>query len=299
MVVSCVFTRFRSDVIIYVYCVVLYAQFWKEFKGEHRTKTPELLDSLQRPHSSVDHYPTSCKRTDFNANHQNILAEDVRETGAELLRPSISSTNSSVGSNCDSNGNNSSICSVNNSGGKMGEFGDTVDVHAKQSDVLIGKEDANTSCPPSRKVSQDKPRLDKSRSTPAYESLDCDMASFEEKLKEIKARKQSQLEEAINEHVVAGEWIALTNFHCDIELTDDLCLFVYSEESPPPLSPKPALPPRNKLRQSVEKLTVNAIDVNDSTVHCTQNSLAELPALVDSDALLHANDTQDGHLGNY
>lgn len=42
---------------------------------------------------------------------------------------------------------------------------------------------------PSRKVSQDRPRLDKCQSTPTYEMID-DSSTFEEKLKEIKNRNQ-------------------------------------------------------------------------------------------------------------
>lgn len=48
---------------------------------------------------------------------------------------------------------------------------------------------------PSRKVSQDRPRLDKSQSTPTYELVSGDMGSFEEKLRDIRLRKQSRVEE--------------------------------------------------------------------------------------------------------
>jgi hypothetical protein len=48
---------------------------------------------------------------------------------------------------------------------------------------------------PLRKVSQDRPRLDKSQSTPTYESVTGDTSSFEEKLRDIRLRKQNRVEE--------------------------------------------------------------------------------------------------------
>ena len=53
------------------------------------------------------------------------------------------------------------------------------------------KSTGDSSAPPSRKVSQDRPKLDKAHSTPAYEGVDGDMNNFGEKLKEMRNRKVS------------------------------------------------------------------------------------------------------------
>ncbi len=77
-------------------------------------------------------------------------------------------------------------------------------IHEEPSDLSIGSEvlkdikhvdDEVEIRSPSRKVSQDRPRLDKSQSTPTYEIVMGDVSSFEEKLRDIRLRKQSRVEE--------------------------------------------------------------------------------------------------------
>lgn len=58
------------------------------------------------------------------------------------------------------------------------------------------KDDVEIRASSPRKISgQDRPRLDKSQSTPAYESVVRDSSSFEEKLRDIRLRKQSRVSE--------------------------------------------------------------------------------------------------------
>ena len=60
----------RSGDFCWFFFSFLFWKFWKELKEEQRTKTPELFEGLQRPHSSMGNY-------DWNANHQKSVPEDL------------------------------------------------------------------------------------------------------------------------------------------------------------------------------------------------------------------------------
>lgn len=161
---------------------VIFVQFWKELKEGHgqRSKAPELFDLLmqqqhqlhleQRPHSSMGHYnglSRQVRQTDWNANHPQTEttkgAQDVTKDGAA----------------------STSVNRVINEEPSEG---------AADPRTTAGEEDVEIRNP-SRKTSQERPRLDKSQSTPTYESVLTDSASFEEKLRNIRLRKQSRVGE--------------------------------------------------------------------------------------------------------
>ena len=89
------------------------------------------------------------------------------------------------------------------SSGKINKIKEESSEQLMESVVL--REDCDGGESPSRKVSQDRPRLDKCQSTPTYEMID-GSGAFEEKLKEIKAQKlrdQSRIEEGSVLHLDA------------------------------------------------------------------------------------------------
>ena len=143
----------------------------------------------QRPHSSLDHYNGRqmhiSRQTDWNANHNKQLektddyAQNDERTGVlnEAINNAVHSTTSKAIINEEST--NDLVIASNSSPGKSEEK-DSEEVEMRS---------------PSRKISQERPRLDKSQSTPAYETIIADSASFEEKLRYIRLRKQSRVEE--------------------------------------------------------------------------------------------------------
>ncbi|XP_059353066.1 uncharacterized protein LOC130688934 isoform X4 [Daphnia carinata] len=228
-------------------------QFWKQLKGQ-QSKTPELFDFLhqqqqqpeQRPHSSVGHYdgqPRIPHKKDPSVNQSDTSAPD--KAGLLLLREKekVHAVPSALMAGKISE-EPSDLCT---------EF-DQLPKDNKQidgSDVEIRS--------PSRKVSQDRPRLDKSQSTPTYESLSGDMSSIEEKLRDIRLRKQSRVEEEAPNPVKEDS----NHSPCPISVSNS-----------PPLSPKPALPPRNKVRPPPEEDTVaDPALVNAPTESTSHNSL--------------------------
>lgn len=150
-------------------------------KEGQRSKAPELFDLLlqqeqhpeQRPHSSVGHYDGQTRRHQNDSNRQ--LESD--KTDLLLLREKEKVSPSILASK----------------------------IHEEPSDLSIGSDEVSKDIKhvddeveirsPSRKVSQDRPRLDKSQSTPTYEIVMGDVSSFEEKLRDIRLRKQSRVEE--------------------------------------------------------------------------------------------------------
>lgn len=161
-------------------------QFWKELKEGQKRQAPEMMDLLlqqqqqaeQRPHSSVGHYEGQPRR----AHHKeaNGSSDSSDKTNLLLLLDKdkvnmTSPTKSQIG------------VKPNEKSEGIDEFSD--DSKLNEDEVEIRS--------PSRKVSQDRPRLDKSQSTPTYEIVVGDTSSFEEKLREIRLRKQSRVEEEV------------------------------------------------------------------------------------------------------
>ncbi|XP_032790622.2 uncharacterized protein LOC116927700 isoform X3 [Daphnia magna] len=211
-------------------------QFWKQLKEGQQSKTPELFDFLleqqqqpeQRPHSSVGHYdgqPRVPHKKDSSVNQSDTSAPD--KAGLLLLREKekVHAIPSALmaGKICEEP---SELCTEFNQSPKDNKQIDESDVEIRS---------------PSRKVSQDRPRLDKSQSTPTYELVSGDMSSFEEKLRDIRLRKQSRVEEEAPNPVKEN----LNHSPCPISISNA-----------PPLSPKPALPPRNKVRPPPEEDTI-------------------------------------------
>lgn len=170
--------------------VIFLFQFWKQLKEGQQSKTPELFDFLleqqqqpeQRPHSSVGHYdgqPRVPHKKDSSVNQSDTSAPD--KAGLLLLREKekVHTIPSALmaGKICEEP---SELCTEFNQSPKDNKQIDESDVEIRS---------------PSRKVSQDRPRLDKSQSTPTYELVSGDMSSFEEKLRDIRLRKQSRVEE--------------------------------------------------------------------------------------------------------
>ena len=149
-------------------------------KEGQRSKAPELFDLLlqqqqqpeQRSHSSVGHYET--KRPHQNDSYRQL---DSDKTDLLLLREKEKVSPSTILSS-----------KINEEPGDLCIGSDEVSKD-KNEEVEIRS--------PSRKVSQDRPRLDKSQSTPTYEMVVGDASSFEEKLRDIRLRKQSRVEEEI------------------------------------------------------------------------------------------------------
>ncbi|XP_032790624.2 uncharacterized protein LOC116927700 isoform X5 [Daphnia magna] len=215
-------------------------QFWKQLKEGQQSKTPELFDFLleqqqqpeQRPHSSVGHYdgqPRVPHKKDSSVNQSDTSAPD--KAGLLLLREKekVHAIPSALmaGKICEEP---SELCTEFNQSPKDNKQIDESDVEIRS---------------PSRKVSQDRPRLDKSQSTPTYELVSGDMSSFEEKLRDIRLRKQSRVEEEAPNPVKEN----LNHSPCPISISS-------VGKDAPPLSPKPALPPRNKVRPPPEEDTI-------------------------------------------
>lgn len=194
----------------------------------------------QRPHSSVGHYDGKSRRPHHK--DPSSMLETSDRTDLLLLRDKekvLASPSNLVSSKINEEPNE--ICGENDQVSKN-----------KDDDVEIRS--------PSRKVSQDRPRLDKSQSTPTYELVMGDVNSFEEKLRDIRLRKQSRVEEEVltsitenSNHspspspISSSKFVSFRSF-----FSLSLSLVLFSEEAPP-LSPKPALPPRNKVRPTVEE----------------------------------------------
>lgn len=153
-------------------------------KEGHRSRAPEFYDILQqqqseqRSHSSVGHYDgqNSLNKKDFSVNGRlDTPTYETNQVGlCDKEKVGIIPTSLLVGKS-----NQKSydlICDESFKDKKLDE--DEVEVR-----------------PSSRKVSQDRPRLDKSQSIPTYESVVGDMSSFEDKLRDIRLRKQSRVEE--------------------------------------------------------------------------------------------------------
>lgn len=163
----------------------LFSQFWKELKESQgqRSKTPELFDLLvqqqqqqlfqleQRPHSSMGHYnglPRQTRQiaqTDCNANHSTSDKTDDRQLlSVDLI------------------GQTPTIMPVKE------------EISEDKSENVILRESGEVEIrSQSRKVSLERPRLDKSQSTPTYESVVEDSSSFEEKLWKIRLQKQNRV----------------------------------------------------------------------------------------------------------
>jgi len=240
----------------------LFLQFWKELKeGQgQRGKAPELFDLLvqqqqqqlfqleQRPHSSMGHYnglPRQTRQvaqTDCNANHSTSDKTDDRQ----LL-------------SVDQTGRTATIMPVSE---EMNED--------KSGNVILRESGEVEIRSQSRKVSLERPRLDKSQSTPTYESVVEDSTSFEEKLRNIRLQKQNRvseeeiipLVEVPNDHPSPSSGNHKLNFsykRFTLSLKTVSCV-----DDIPRLSPKPALPPRNKMRLPEEELPLDRI-VNHPT----------------------------------
>lgn len=150
-------------------------------KEGQRSKAPEVFDLLQqqpeqRPHSSVGHYDGQSRRArpvdskSSSSDHSNLL----------LLRDKEKvNVNSSVLISGKINEEPSEFFSAN----------DELTKGEKTSDDEVELRS------PSRKVSQDRPRLDKSQSTPTYDLVVGDTSSFEEKLRDIRLFKQNRVDE--------------------------------------------------------------------------------------------------------
>ena len=119
-----------------------------------------------------------------------------------------------------------------------------------------------------RKISQDRPRLDKSQSTPAYESVVRESSSFEEKLRDIRLRKQSRVSEEDGDVLVevpshsptpSPILSKLLFFFFPFINESNVILLLFPAEEAPQLPPKPALPPRNKLRASEDDLLADSV----------------------------------------
>lgn len=181
---------------------ILYQQFWKELKEGQRAKAPELFDLLlqqhqqmeQRPHSSMDHYHGRqihlSRQTDWNANHQvqpestENIGKDGEDAVLKILREKKTGSSAAHSTFVKAKINEDTLNESN------------TDPNSIMRDHIEGNNSDEVEMrSPSRKISLERPRLDKSQSTPAYESVVTDSASFEEKLRDIRLRKQSRVEE--------------------------------------------------------------------------------------------------------
>lgn len=134
----------------------------------------------QRPHSSVGHYesrrrmiPKENNETPPTSDKANLLLLLDKDngflTGSKTISCQLSEKISAISIETDE---------ISTDKGNTNE--DSVEIRS-----------------PARKISQDRPRLDKSQSTPTYEIVVGDGGSFEEKLREIRLRKQSRVEEEV------------------------------------------------------------------------------------------------------
>jgi hypothetical protein len=163
-------------------------------KEGQQSKSPELLDLLrqqqqqpeQRPHSSVGHYDGQIRRPHMKESNISRQSETSASDKSELLllreKEKVNVISSMLIADQISE-EPSDLC---------------VGIDQFQKDNKQCDENEVEIRSPSRKVSQDRPRLDKSQSTPTYESVTGDMTSFEEKLRDIRLRKQFREEEAPN-----------------------------------------------------------------------------------------------------
>lgn len=154
---------------------------WKGLHGNQRNRPVEWADPFlhlqpdQRPHSSVGHYNSQTKTVhhlDPVTNSKEDVSLDEQQSPPDTVRQDVPATTS------------------------PSEAKDASPVTTSRvSEDPAQPDEEVTIRSPSRKVSQERPRLDKSQSTPAYESAVGDVNSFEEKLRDIRLRKQSRVEE--------------------------------------------------------------------------------------------------------
>jgi hypothetical protein len=159
-------------------------------KEGQQSKSPELLDLLlqqqqqqpeQRPHSSVGHYDGQIRRPHFKDSNITRQSENSASDKSEaLLLREKEKVN---------------VISSMLIADKISEEPSDPVVDQFPKDNKKSDENEVEIRSPLRKVSQDRPRLDKSQSTPTYESVTGDTSSFEEKLRDIRLRKQNRLEE--------------------------------------------------------------------------------------------------------
>jgi hypothetical protein len=166
-------------------------QFWKELKEGQQNKSPELLDLLlqqqqqpeQRPHSRVGHYDGQVRRPHIRDSNTSRQSESSTSDKSEMLmlrEKEKGNVFSSMLMVDKINEEPSDLCTGIGQCPKDNKLSDESEVEIRSN---------------SRKISQDRPRLDKSQSTPTYESVTGDTSSFEEKLRDIRLRKQSRVEE--------------------------------------------------------------------------------------------------------